>query len=99
MNTKKVIITKASNGWSVKELFHWEGWPVNEGNRHEDTLAWAVFNATDSAARHKMVITSITINGEKPTRAKLEKLIGKVANGLLEHTRVPAIASLAEEIA
>jgi len=99
MNTKKVIITKASNGWSVKEIFQWAGFPVTEGNRHEDTLAWAVFNVANSAARNKMVITSITINGEKPTRAKLKKLIGEVANGVLEHTRVPAVASLAEEIA
>ena len=98
MNTKEVVITKARRGWSVNEVFHWEGFPANEGSRHDDTLAWAVFNAADSAARHGMVVTSVMINGEKPTRAKLVKLIGKIANGVLDYTRAPAIASLAKEI-
>ena len=97
-NTKDVIIKKAQRGWSVKEIFYWDGFLPNEGERNDDTLAWAVFNAADSAARHNMTITSITINGEYADRARLTKLIGEIASGALDYSFIPAVGSLSKAI-
>ena len=98
VGTKEVFITKAQYGWSVKEIFHWEGFPSNEGNKGEHSLAWAVFNAADAAARQEMTITSVEIKGVKASRQQLIKLISKIASGMLEYARMPSTASLGEEV-
>ena len=98
MNTKEVFITKGPRGWSVKEIFRWEGFPENEGYRNDISLAWAVFNAADSAARHGMIITDVWFGAEKATRDQLVKLIKKVTRKSLKYAQAPAIASLGRRI-
>ena len=98
MNTKEVFIMKGQRGWAVKEIFQWEGFPKNEGYRSEITLAWAVFDAADSAARHGMTITKVWFGEQEASRTELVRLIEKVTSDSLQFARVPAIASFGRGI-